>query len=156
MKKILSMLLVIATMLTVCMSLVACGGPKPKLDLDKAKENLKDKGYCVEIIDEEEDIVYAAGYAGYAIEVILLAEDRSREDSICIMKFKTSKDARMYYKNITSLQKLHEYILKKFGRDMDDAEKDLLEEMIERENVKGYWGKYVWFGTKDAIKDTQG
>lgn len=156
MKKILSILLVIATMLTVCMSLVACGGPKPKLDLDKAEENLEDKGYYVEIIDEEEDIIYEADYAGYAIEVILYAEDESREDVIFIMKFKTSKDARMYYKTITSSQKLYEYILKKFGRDMDDEEKDYLEEMIERENVKGYFGKYVWFGTKDAIKDTKG
>jgi hypothetical protein len=72
MKKILSLLLVLVTMLAVCTSLVACGGAKPNLDFDSAKQNLAENGYGAHVEDGEE----YGGYLGEAIEQRLFAYDK--------------------------------------------------------------------------------
>ncbi len=156
MKKILSMLLVLVTMLTVCMSLVACGGPKPNLNLDRAKKNLKDNDYEVEICDgdEWEDVEDGA----LAMEEVLYADDEDGDNYIYIIKFKTTKDAKLYYKafeNEDAWVKYLKYVLKKYGDDLDREDREEFEERIE-DYSWGRSGKYVWYGTKDAIKDTKG
>lgn len=156
MKKILSMLLVLVTMLTVCTSLVACGGPKPTLNLDKAKRNLKDNDYEVEIMDGDdwEDVEDGA----LAIEEVLYAEEEDGDNYIYIIKFKTTKDAKLYYKaeeDGSAWVKFLKYVLKKYGDDLDREDRDEIEEEIE-DWTWGCSGKYVWYGTKDAVKDTKG
>ena len=151
------MLLVLVTMLTVCTSLVACGGPKPTLNLDKAKRNLKDNDYEVEIMDGDdwEDVEGGA----LAMEEVLYAEDEDDDDNyIYIIKFKTAKDAKLYYKafeNEDAWVEFAKYVLKKYGDDLDREYRDELEEDIENW-AWGCYGKYVWYGSKDAIKDTKG
>ena len=157
MKKILSMLLVLVTTLTVCMSLVACGGPKPNLNLDRAKKNLKDNDYYVEMLsgDDWEDVEDGA----LAMEEVLYAEDEDDDDNyIYIIKFKTAKDAKLYYKayeDQTAWEEFLKYVLKKFGDDMDREDRDYIEDEFE-DYSWGCSGKYVWYGSKDAIKDTKG
>jgi hypothetical protein len=158
MKKILSILLVIATMLTVCMSLVACHGPKPNLNLDKAKKNLKKNDYYVEICDGDEWDDFYEG--GLMIEEVLYAEDDG-DNYLVIYKCKTVRDAKLLYKleaNVSTWAKYKKYVLKKFGDDMEKDDRKSLEEFIENdeESVWGRSGKYVWYGTKDAAKDSKG
>ena len=153
MKKILSLLLVLVTMLALCTSLVACGGPKPQLNLDKAEDCLKDHDYFVVVEDGEE----YGGYEGYAVEEYLYAED-DNDNELTIIKFKTSKAAKLYYKYLgKGEEKTLKYLLKKYGNDMDKDEKKYLEKELKeaQEWVIGRSGKYVWYGTKDAIKDSK-
>lgn len=159
MKKILSMLLVLVTMLTVCMSLVACGGPKPTLNLKKAEKNLEKNDYEVEFLDDEDYILDEYGDEGYAIEEVLYAEDDG-DNYIVIYKFKTARDAKLYFEiedYEKAWSKLQKHVLKKFGDDMEKEERKDLEKDIKEseEYVCGRSGKYVWFGTKDAVKDTR-
>ena len=159
MKKILSLLLVIASVFAISTSLVACNGPKPKLNFDKAEDNLKDNDYFVEVIDDEDDIIDAYGAYGYMIEKILVAYSEDREDRITIIKFKTSKAAKLVWESDgTSGEKMYKYLLRKFGDDMEKDEVKALEERIEgyEDNAQGRSGKYVWYGTKDAVEATKG
>ena len=159
MKKILSLLLVLVTMLAVCTSLVACGGAKPNLNLSRAEANLKENGYHVDIEDGEE----YSGYRGAAIERTLYAYDED-DNEIYIYEFKDAKAARLYYNNMKSAygkgsayHKWYKRYLKKYGDDLTREEREDVEDWIEEieEEVCGRSGKYVWFGTKDAVNATK-
>ena len=157
MKRILSFILVVVTMIVACSSLVACGGPKPKLDLDKAKKNLKKNDYDVEICDGDEwdDPIYGC----LAIDEVLYAEDDG-DNWIVIYKCKTAKDAELMYKgeyedDSNAWLKYEKYVLKQFGKYMDKEDKRYLKNKLD-EYVSGYSGKYFWCGTKDAVEDTKG
>ena len=159
MKKILSLLLVLVTMLAVCSSLVACGGAKPNLDFDSAKQNLEENGYSAHVEDGEE----YGGYRGAATEQRLFAYDKD-DNYIYIYEFKDEKaaklyynDAKIYYGKNSAEYKFYKYYLKKYGDDMtSDERKDVADYIEELENyVVGRSGKYVWYGTKDAVNATK-
>ena len=158
MKKILSIFLVLVTMLAMCMSLVACGGPRPCLNLDKAEDCLEDNDYYVTIVDGDElDTI------GYAVKERLYAEDDG-DNYIYIYEFKTVKAAKLYYEYIgahygkgSPEYKAAKRLLRKYGDDMEREDRKDLEDYIEEmeEEVCGRSGKYVWYGTKDALEDTK-
>lgn len=157
MKKLLSLLLVLVTMLAICTSLVACGGAKPNLDFDSAKQNLAENGYSAYVEDAK------GGYFGEAIEQRLIAHDED-DDYIYIYEFKDEKaaklyynDAKIYYGKNSAEYKFYKHYLKKYGDDMtSDERKDVADYIEELENyVVGRSGKYVWYGTKDAVNATK-
>lgn len=160
MKKILSIFLVLVTMLAMCMSLVACGLKKPNLDFEDAAKNLERKGYNVVLIYED-------GYGshiGYAIKNYISASEEDGDNYIYIYEFKTAKAARLYYNFIkmdygkgSAIYKFYKRLLRKYGDDMEREDRKDLEDYIEEmeEEVCGRSGKYVWYGTKDAAKDTK-
>lgn len=156
MKKILSLLLVLVTMLAVCTSLVACGGPKPNLDFDSAKQNLAENGYRAHVEDGEE----YGGYLGEAIEQRLFAYDED-DNYIYIYEFKDSKAAKLYYEYIKegsdAEYEFYKRYLKKYGDDLTREEREELEDYIKEleDWVVGRSGKYVWYGTKDAVNATK-
>lgn len=159
MKKILSLLLVLVTMLAVCTSLVACSGPKPTLDIDRAQQNLERNGYDVYVRDGED----LGGLVGAAIEARLSAHDED-DNEIYIYEFKDEKAAKLYYNDVkiyygknSAEYKFYKRYLKKYGDDMTrDERKDVAEYIEELEEyVCGRSGKYVWYGTKDAVNATK-
>ena len=160
MKKIISMLLVLATMLTVCMSLVACGGPK--LDFKKAAKNLEKNDYSVEILDGDEYFHEREG--ALAIEEVLFAQSEDGDNNLVILKFDSRKSAKMMQKLLEEMYgtkgsnyKFTKYYLRKYGDDLDKDDRKALEKDLElmKECVVGRSGKYVWFGTENAIEDTK-
>lgn len=160
MKRILSFILVVVTMIVACSSLVACGG-RPKFNFDVAEKNLKENGYTINHSTEKKDF-FRLGNIGYAIEEYLSAKKGG--DSIVIIKFKTVKDARLYYalkkEEIAkgeSEYRLNKRLLRKYGDEMSREKRNSLERYINDfdERVWGRSGKYVWYGTKDAAKDTK-
>lgn len=170
MKKTLKIALALLLAIACVLPLVSCGA-KPKLNLEKAEEKLEDNDYRVSLVDDEDDLEY--GMLAY-----LSASAEKGDDTITIVKFKTKKLAKLYYKQakleieqeIEALKlqiKIAKYELKKFDKDMDsDAEKyyedyieeleDSLKEAKESLDFIGRSGKYVWVATsKDVIKDTK-
>lgn len=177
MKKLVALLLVVSTLFI----FASCSIP-PKLDLEKAAENLEDNDYAVIYTDDEDEL--EAG-----MKEILMAtkmdKDGDDDESIYIVKFETFKLAKLYYKqlkleykeDITDYKerikalkleiKIAKYELKKFDDDsgLDDDDIDELKEELEdlREEFKefkkdskfGIMGKTVWCGTAKAFKDSK-
>ena len=161
MKKILSIFLVLATMLAMCVSLVACGGPKPQLDLKKAGKALEKNGYYVSITDGED---FWWEELGYALEGTLYASEEDGDNYIRIYEFKTAKAAKLYYNYIkmdygkgSASYKAGKRLLNKYGKDMDKEDRKDLEDYLEEmeEEICGRSGRFVWYGTKDAAKDSK-
>ena len=168
MKKLLSILVTVVMLCGLSMTICSCGTNSPELNLEKARKNLKDNGYYVEL-EESNFSDVDTPWGGYAIEKVLYAEEEEGDNWIQIIEFKTEKIAKMameadpisagvYEKEI----KLMEYILEKYGDEMKSDERDELrdeikeyEELLEEEQVYRK-GKYVWYGTKLAIEDTKG
>ena len=168
MKKLLTSLLAIAMLLS-CMALFsACAVSKPELDFDDAEDALEDAGYDVYCEEEEWD--------GCKVEA-LYAEDENDENYLEIFKFEKASTAKLWYKSmkmdiegeILEYEQEIEWIkhqLEKYEDEMKsdeiDALKDELKELekdleeFKEENVIGRSGKYVWYGTADAIKDSKG
>ena len=162
MKKILSMLLVIATMLTVCMSLVACGGPKPNTNFKQAEKKLEKRDYSIEIMEGED--MFAEYQGALAIEEILYAVSDDGDDVIVILKLDSKKSAKLLYKTMQELYgtkgsnyKFTKYYLKKYGKDLEDSAKKRLKADLKtmEKTICGHSGRYVWYGTKKAIKDSK-
>ena len=160
MKKMLSIFLVLVTMMAMSVSLVACGFKKPNLDFEDAAKNLERKGYNVVLIDGDE----YGSYTGYAIKNYISASEEDGENYIYIYEFKTVKAAKLYYEDVkiyygtgSSEYKFYKKLLKEFGDDMDRDDRKDVEDYLEEmeEEVCGRSGKYVWYGTKDALEDTK-
>lgn len=161
MKKFLSIFLVLVTMLAVCTSLVACGDPKPQLNLERAEKALEKNGYVVSVKDGDD----YSGFMGYALEGYLLAHEKDDGDNIIhIYEFKTAKAARLYYNFIkmdygkgSATYKFYKRCLRKYGDDMDKDKRKYIEDYLEEleEEVCGRSGRYVWCGTKDALNATK-
>ncbi|MBR2431308.1 MAG: hypothetical protein IKB23_00140 [Clostridia bacterium] len=157
--KLLALLLLVAMTLT----MVSCAG-RPKLNIDKAKDNLEDNGYIVVTYDD----------LTIGVEEVLSASNG--DDSLYIGKFDTAKMAKLEYNQlkekydyeIKALKleiKEVKYILKKYKNELksdeidyyEDRLKDLQEELEEmkKDYVFGISGKTVWYGTADAAKDSR-
>ena len=147
-------------MVAISCLLISCNGLTPELDISKARKNLKENDYYVEknneMLNDE-----------WSMEEILYASDDD-ENFIVIIEFDSVKSAKTYYKTYVrekqekNALKFYEYIIKNYSEELDKEdlddfkeEKKEAEEYLEK-NSNGVQGKYVWFGTKDAIEDTKG
>ena len=167
MKKFLSLLLATAMILGCMLTLSSCAfAEKPELDLEDAQENLEDEDYHVSYEDDVDD-------AGY--EEMLYAYN-DKEDSLRVVVFSDSKLADMYYDTVKAQLKyqketvereikMMEHLLKKYDDDMDSDEVDEMKDEVKElkkelkkfdDVVIGKSGKTVWYGTKDAVKDSKG
>ena len=168
MKKILSTLLALVMLVTCFMALSACA-PRPYLkDLEEAAENLEDADYFATYTDDED-------YLGVG-EVERLTASDDDDNMLYVVVYASNKLANLSYEELkASLEAEKEstkreierikHILKKFDDELESAEiekyeddlEELEEELEEYKNfVIGKSGKTVWYGTKDAIKDSKG
>ena len=168
MKRILSLSLAFVMIFACIFSLSSCFGPKPELDIGKAEDNLEDEDYTVNVVDDED--LLAPG------QVERLSAYNG-DDSIAIIEFENTKTAKLYYKQLKLERdqeieeikleiKYMEHILDEYSKDLDsededdykDRLKDLRKELEEadEEVLFGRSGKIVWYGTKDAVEDSQG
>ena len=171
MKKILSMLLVVVMLATCIMALSACA-PKPALkDLEEVAETLEDADYYASYSDDED-------YLGIGMVERLYAYDKDddSDNTLVIIVYESAKLAKIAYKEAKlnlemeekelklEIKKI-ETILKEYSGELKSAEidayedelKDLEEELeLYKEYVVGISGKTVWYGTKEAIKDSKG
>jgi len=138
--------------------------PKPELDFDDAEDNLEDEDYDVDYYDDFDEIYVESLYA------------ENDDDYLVITEYMDSKLANMYYKNLKAELKYEkeslqhdidtiEHLLKKYDDDytsseideMEDELKELKKELKDLEKIViGKSGKFVWHGTKNAIKDSKG
>ncbi len=168
MKRILAAFLALLMVLGSVMMFASCG-EKPKLNLEKAEKNLDDEDYIVRLTDDEDDLEVGMSEMLYA---------SNGSDYICIIKFKKSSTAKLAYQEIEykydcSVKECEmeikslEHILKTYEDDLKSSEidnyEDQLKEMEEKlEDLKeqddyifGRSGKYIWYGTPDALKDSK-
>ena len=141
--------------------------PSPELDLRDAQDNLEDNDYFVTINDNE-------AYLELNQEQMLYAYHG--DDSITIIEYKDAKSARLAYeaikleydngiKEIKLEIKCLEHLLAKYEKELNSDEIDDLEDEIKElnkdledakeERVFGRFGKFVWMGTADAVKDSK-
>ncbi len=160
----------VAVLLLICSLLSFCScASRPLLDLKEAAENLEDEGYVVTYNDDAEDsdpseqeYLYAYGDSDDRLVITVFTHSR-----MATLRYESLKMS--YENNIDSIKLQIEtlkYEIKKYGDDLDDDELDELEdELDELEDELEYYkedycigksGKTVWYGTKDAIKDSKG
>jgi hypothetical protein len=161
-KKSIALLLVLVSLFIV--SSCSLFTPKPNMDLEDAEDNLKDEDYFVVYNDE--------GSAGIKENLVAYDDD----NYLVIIYCETAKMANLQYRyyelnherQIESYElkiKEYNYILSKFDKDLtsdeiDQKEDELKEiekklEELKKNYVIGKSGKIVWYGTKDAIKDSK-
>lgn len=153
-------------LLACCITLtVACGGStaKPELNLEKAKDNLEAKGYQVSL---------ASGDGFFLVDGIIvyyLKATNGEGNSISIYEFCSNDMAKLNYKTETSMNAMlqtqrdfYKAVLADKALTLTDSEKKRVEKQIEycektlaEHEIIGFRGKFVWIGTKDAIKDTK-
>ena len=164
MKRLITGLLLLATLLGCMLFFTGCISPTPNLNLEDAKTALEDLDYRVSYD--------ADGETG--IEVSLYAYKDN--ESLHIAQFKKASTAKLYreYLEIEYGQRIevmekqieiYEHILSTYKNDMDEEEKQDIEEQIEyyKERLEeakdqmiiGNFGKYVWQGSKGAIEDSK-
>ena len=183
MKKHLKKIFFAISLMVLTLTLASCGAT-PKLNLEKAADNLERRDYWVSYEDDfDED-----DYDEMMIKEALSAYDGDEE--VTIMKFRDVRTAKLYVKSM-KLQRQYEidevkyeikllqlekkalintmlrYAFKLEGDDFEDIIediKDIQDEIKEcREEIKdikkeyscGRMGKTVWAGTEGAIKDTK-
>ena len=168
MKRIFVAVLALAMVLGSILMLASCG-QKPLLILEKAEDHLEDEDYSVS---------YAKRDLGTGVEAYLQAYSDRGNDHLTIIKFEKSSTAKIYYEEIKlereqelataeleleylqKLLKLYEDDLKKsevhaYEDMIDDLEDEIEELKSDEEYVFGRSGKYVWYGTPDALKDSK-
>ena len=164
MKRFFKSLVAILIILSTLLAITSCA--RPTMDLEDAEEALKDEGYSVSYNDDPSDHDKA--------EYLRASKD---DDYIQVYVFETVKAANLYYESlkmsrefeIDSLKhqiKTIKYKLRAFEDDMKSEEIDALEDQLKElekdlkemkeDVVIGKWGKTVWVGTKDALKDSKG
>ena len=166
MKRIFATVLALLMVLGSIMMLASCG-TKPKLNLEKAEENLDDADSIVQYEDDEDEL-------SFTMEEKLEAYDG--DNSITIIKYKKASTAKLEYaelkqeydsqvKYYENRIKYYKHIIEAYEDDLKSSEiddyedrlkdaEDSLEE-LEEEAAFGRSGKYVWYGTMDALKDTK-
>lgn len=186
MKKTFRSLVAVVLLLCTIFTISSCSlFSRPPRDLEKAADNLEDEDYYVRYYDDEDDI-YIPGVVEYLSAsdedgenyLTVLVFKTSKAASLYKQSVKMSLDHEMEeiknkieeYKHEI---KMLEYTLKKFDDDLDSDEIDEIEEEIDyyedrikeyekelkelkKETVIGKSGKTIWFGTKDALKDSKG
>jgi hypothetical protein len=176
MKKFLAKLCTVFLAIVCLFSVSACA---PKLNIEKAAENLEDAGYTVTIADSELELTAAVKMMGLpsnahiSIEEALMASED--DNYVYILKVEKASVAKAYYKMIKNqfdaeLQeikdqiKLYEVFLKNYKKELNSTEIDYIEDAIkemkkELEEAKeiniGRSGKWLWLGNKDGIKDSK-
>ena len=168
MKKIITAILALAMIISCVAVFASCGGPKPKLDLDKAEANLKAAKYSVTHNDDADSLSAEKKETLYAYD--------DDDNYINIYVFNDKKSAKLYYESLeldleasideTKLEiKYIKNMIKKYSDDLnsitikayEEELKELEEELEElKDIVIGRSGKTVWAGTKEAIKATKG
>ena len=146
------------------------GPAKPNFDLEDAADNLEDEDYYVSYSDDEDELSVGT------VEKLTAYDD---DNFLYVTVYATKKLADMAYEELKlELEREEEdlkreinhykYLIKKFEDELDDRDKldyyeevleeleDELEELKDSEYVFGQSGKKVWYGTKDAIKDSKG
>lgn len=180
MKKILTTFLACISLVT-CIFLGAACSAKPTLDIRKAGDNLRARGYEVEIdydqeleFDVEEFDIY-----GKFTSVLYAEREGSDEDyTLYIYEFKTAKAAKYEYEYINNLLemvrdlakaqlKYYERFLTLYSADLDADDIEDIEEYIKEvkqelekyeEKLKGIGrsGKYLWIASHtEVLKDTK-
>ena len=162
MKKLLALLLVIVSIF----SLASCSlfAAKPKLNLDDAKDNLEDNDYSVTYVDKDAGTgvkEYLRAYNDKGDEITIYIYEDATSASIAYKMAKLNQDQQEEYNKLRL--KRYQNLLKKYEDDMSSSEidsvedsiKDLKKSMKDNDYVIGKSGKTVWYGTKDAIKDTK-
>ncbi|MBQ2713296.1 MAG: hypothetical protein IJF71_07955 [Clostridia bacterium] len=144
-----------------------CNDTTPHLNIENARDNLKQRDYYVSFDMKD---TFFEGYE-YCIDSYLEAESNLSDDAIILVKFNKVKDASLFYEcillpRINSLYSISEtefltHLLKKYNTSMTSTEYNKLYDTM-RENKNeiedigyGQSGKYVWYGTKRAIKDSK-
>ena len=164
MKKLLSILLTVVVFCGISITFCSCGNITPELNFEKARKNLKDNGYVVEL---DNAISAGDGWLKYAFENTLYAAEENGDNWIQIIEFKNVKVAKLFCEitdGVLCQKEINfmEYILEKYGDDMKSAERDELDDEIKeyKEELaeERYYrkGKYVWCGTDSGINDTKG
>lgn len=169
MTKTIKNLFVIILLLSLGFILTSCGGqgPKANLDLEKAAENLEDEDYFVTFEDDEDEL--GAG-------VVQMLNARNDDDFLYVTEYEDSKSAQIafdirkqnYNAQVEQLKleiQVYEHQLKKYEDDLDSDDIDDLEdeikeitkklEELEEDYCFGISGKFVWYGTIDAIEDSK-
>ena len=162
--KLLAICLILATLFCI----TSCGA-KPKLDFEKAKDNLEDKDYFVEFTDDEDELT--PNMVAY-----FEAEDDDGE-YLKMIEYKDLKSAKIAYKQLklekeTELEeyelekKYYKNLLKKYDGDLESDEIDYIEDAIKeldkkieelkKETLYGRSGKIVWEGSEKAVKASKG
>ena len=165
MKRLITGLLLLATLLGCMLVFTGCISPTPNLNLEDAKTALENLDYRVSY---DNDI----GFPGI---VASLSAYKDGEE-LSIMEFKKASTAKLYreYLEIEYGQRIevmekqieiYEHMLSTYKNDMDEEEKQDIEEQIEyyKERLEeakdqmiiGNFGKYVWHGSKGAIEDSK-
>ena len=167
MKKLLAMALALVMLMGCVLAFASCGS-KPETDIDDAEDNLKDEGYSVSANDDPSDPMYKA--------TLTASKD---DEYLRIVWFDSAAVAKLYYQSLQLEEKyekeeleLQIKTLKKVIKlyddeyksdeldELEDELKDLEKELKDLKKgdsyVYGRSGKMVWYGTKDAIKDSKG
>ena len=159
MKKVILSLLGIFIVVTNSLFFSACRDIKPKLDKKEAMRNLEREDYQTEDVEAE-------GYLECIVEKAFIATNG--EDWIIFMEFDCAKSAKKYFKQKECVYKEEECYLELLQYAIDEYKSNILEENLDyvreeidtyedkyKDLVRGYSGKYVWFGTENAIEDTK-
>ncbi len=166
MKKLLTLFLALVMTFTCALTFSSCG--RPEFDLKDAKKALEREDYSVYQIDDYDDTE-----TPYIVESL---SARNGDDFLYIYIFESSSMAKLYLESI-EMQYEHELeemklelktlkkTVKKYEKELDDDVLDKLEDEIDDledeieegkdELVFGRSGKKVWYGTKDAVKDSK-
>ena len=163
MKRILATILLVVLTFSSVILLSSCGA-RPKLDLEKAKENLEDKRYTVEYDDDCDPGIEECLYANKDDDNLIVIT--YSDGKLAKLAYKTMKMEVEHGKKSAELQlKSCEYILDKYGKKLTSEQEDEYKEEIEshEDKIEGYEdliigrsGKTVWCGTKNAIKASKG
>lgn len=148
MKKILSLMMVLALAVSCMFVFASCGGggATPNEDPEEAKDALKDADYEVEMI-EGEALEYAFDYDGLEAVVAGVKMDADIED---IEDLEDLEDMKI--EAVTIFYFEDEDAAKDAFEDIEDEAGDSAEEMGIEDYVCKQSGKMVWIGTKAAVK----
>ena len=183
MKKHLKKIVFAVCLMVLTLTLASCGAT-PKLNLEKAADNLERRDYYVSYTDEfDED-----DYEEMMMVESLYAYDGDEE--VQMIKFKDAGTAKLYIKALKIRRQaeideiklemkaykleirvlVHTMVRYAFKlesqdfedifediQDLQDDIKDCREEIreIKKEVSFGRMGKVVWYGTEEAVKDTK-
>ena len=161
---------ILAAMMLLALTSCSLLSPKPETDFSDAKKALEAAGYTVSVSETNSGDIDQKG-----IVKVLYAYSDDHEDYIYIFLCETAATAKYckkLYNNlfdennkyIKARLDYQEHLLKKYGDDMTDEERNEIRSSIKSseqrlENSKkqsvGSSGKVFWYGTKDAVKATK-
>ena len=145
MKKLLKSLLAVMLIAMMAFSFTSCGVAK---NPEKAEKKLKDAGYEVEVIDDEEMLaMYAEMYDLEKGDIECIVEADKDSDYVLIIYCANSKAAKKIYDEYKKqFDEMKEEI-----KELSGTEKELAEEYLDKLKF-GKSGKVVYSGTKNGVK----